>query len=222
MNIDNNKYRDHNNYYLTHLNGIITDIYASHMEKAQKSHEIKILSLLGFLIIAPVIVYLFFSNTLVVIIFSLAFLLDIFLISYTVKKRNKKVKDFLYKVHDAHLLFNIIDCNQNTFDELKQNNALIFYAVPTDDILDLLYNVLNNMNALKEKNLNIYKFTFKDLSDKYNFDSDKISRNECLSNEYLFCFKMNDLQISDENIKEFTNLKHKLRLLYFDDFILNL
>ena len=59
----------------------------------------------------------------------------------------------------------------------------------------------------------------KDLRSNYYFDNSKIVKNDVPSETNLFCIKMCDLVINDENIYNFSLLRKKLKIQYFDDFV---
>ena len=78
--------------------------------------------------------------------------------------------------------------------------------------------MFNNCNALKQKNINLYKLKVKDIRDKYNFDYKEIDSKEALNETDIFCIRMSDLIINDENIEEFSYIIRMLKVQYFDDF----
>lgn len=207
------------NYYKIEMKSIIPEIYSYKNSKNQKPYYEKIvLTIIIFLILFPI----FSCGLIAAFIGDLYALLCLLFcwgpIVIWVIVRNRIIRKKLFRVPEAYKLFNIIEFDSNTIDKLKENNALVFYGNPYYDFLDFLYNMFNNCNALKQKNINIYKLKVKDIRKKYNFGYKKIDGKEALDETDIFCIKMSDLIINDENIKEFSFIIRKLRVQYFDDF----
>lgn len=207
-----------NDNYELEMNMIITEMYSEDNPKKQKIYEI-ILGGLIFLsiILSAIIGAIVEKNAIIYII--LCFLSCWGLIGVLAFARKQIINKKIYKIINAHNNFNIIEFKKDIIEELEKENALVFYGKPNPKFLDFLYNILSNCNAINNNNIDIYKLTIKDIRDKYNYDYSKMIGNE-IPNEYeIFCIKISDLKLDDNNLRDFSLLKNILGLQYFEDFI---
>lgn len=206
-----------NSNYELEMNMIITEMYSKDNPKKQKIYEI-ILGVLIFLsvILSAIIGALVEKNAIIYII--LCMLICWGLIGVLAFARKQIMNKKIYKIINAHNNFNIVEFNKNIIEDLRKGNALVFCGKPNSKFLDFLYNILNNCNAINNKNIDIYTLTIKDIRDKYNYDYSKMIGNE-IPNEYeIFCIKISDLKLDDNNLRDFSLLKNILGIQYFEDF----
>lgn len=204
--------------YELEMNTIINEMYSKNNPKKQKVYEI-ILGCLFFLsiIFSTIIGTVVEKNAIIYIALCLLICWGLMLLLAFIRKQiiNKKI----YKVKNAHSNFNIIQFKKDIIEELRKENALVFYGKTNQKFLDFLYNILNNCNVINEKNINIYSLTIKDVRDKYNYDYNKMIGNEIPDEFEVFCIKMSDLKLDDNNLRDFSLLRNVLDIQYFEDFI---
>ena len=208
------------NYYEIEMDTIISELYSYRYRNAKnrKLYETIALIIMIILIFLPILTCGLIATFIGNLYAFLCLLICWGTIVIWVIIRKKKIRKESFKVPEAYKLFNIIEFDSNTIDELQENNALVFYGIPDYKFLDFLYNMFNNCNALKQKNINLYKLKVKDIRDKYNFDYKEIDSKEALNETDIFCIRMSDLIINDENIEEFSYIIRMLKVQYFDDF----
>lgn len=207
------------NYYKKDMYTILTDLYAHEKPKNQKLYEIIILTIVAILIFFPMLTFgvvdTIFPEKKYMYIFVL---LGWGLIPILAIAKKKKVKKDLYTVPEADKLCNIIELDSHTIEELKDNDSLVFYGKPNPEFLEFLYNIFNHFNILKQKNINVYTLKIKDIRDNYHFDYNQLIGNELPNEKDIFCIKISNLNINDENMYQFSSIRGILKLQYFDDF----
>lgn len=120
-----------------------------------------------------------------------------------------------YKIKNGHQYIHLIKVEDTSFlDELYQNSALTFFAEPVPELLDFIYNWLNNKQVLKEESVNMYLLTGKHLKDKYKYRGldDHIT---------ILCIMLKDLNLNDENMISFSREHFAVGARWFDDIIDN-
>lgn len=214
MEMDKNR-----NYYKKEMDAILTELYKHEKPKNQKLYETIFITIIVILIFFPMLTFgvavAIFPEKLYIYIFVL---LGWGLLPILAIARKKKVKKDLYTVPEADKLCNIIELDSSTIDELKENDSLVFYGNPDSEFLEFLYNILNHFNILKQKNINLYTLKIKDIRDNYHFDDKQLIGNELPNEKDIFCIKISNLNINDENMYQFSSIRKILKLQYFDDF----
>lgn len=125
----------------------------------------------------------------------------------------KYIRHKFYKVKNARKYCEfIVADDDNFFDIIDKNYTITLsdnYRIPSDELLDFLYNALNYRGLIKYNKLVIYTIDNACLSEKYSFET----------TEYLnlFCVVPEDLNISDK--KELDEIFKKHMLLSYDDTI---
>ena len=115
------------------------------------------------------------STLITFIIFGGPFLI---LILFAIYRRIKLIKNF-YKIPKANEKINLKEVKEKELlIELYNDSAITFYEEPSEELLDFIYNWLNNLDILKEEKLNVYFFTGEFLNSVY--------KNNKYSNDYVF------------------------------------
>ena len=127
----------------------------------------------------------------------------------------KRINKEFYKIKNAHTKFNLINVNdENIINELYKNSALTFIAEPNSELLDFIFNWLNNENVLKSDSLNLYAFNGHMLKQVFNH-----SRWE--DNTKFLSIFLKDLDINDSNQVSFARAHFSVGSRWLDDIVDN-
>lgn len=167
------------------------------------------------LILLPIILAILFIGVLnkvgigvTVIIISIIFIAMLAFI------RKRYILSSFYKVQDVEKHCKFIEVKDlDIIDKLKENSALTFYYDGNLENLNVLYNWLNNMSAIKDEILPMYIVSGKIFQEKY---SKHIFKND----EKFICISLDDLNLDNSNIKQFSENHFKFGR-YLDDIIDN-
>ena len=129
--------------------------------------------------------------------------------------KRKQINKKFYKIENAHTRFNLINVDdENTIKELYNDSALTFIAEPSNELLDFIFNWLNNENVLKSDSLNLYVFNGYMLKKVFDYSeyNDDI--------KFLSIF-IKDLYINDLNKESFSRACFFVDSKGLDDIINN-
>lgn len=142
--------------YTAYLKNIVTNLpKTKEEEQQQKRYDI----VMGILILSPIFIsailialgYKILGVSILVLCWGLVAIIGI--------NKGKQINKKFYKIKNAHTRFNIVNVNDaNIIKELYDDPALTFFAGPDDELLDFIFNWLNNEGVLKSDSLNIYAF----------------------------------------------------------------
>ncbi len=200
------------NTYIAYLQNVVTNLPKTEEEKKkQKRYDI----LMAFLILSPII----FSSIL------MSFKYYLFGISYLILcwglcviigvNKRKQINKKFYKIENAHTKFNLINVDdENTIKELYKDSALTFIAEPSNDLLDFIFNWLNNENVIKSESLNLYVFNGHMLRQAFDYSryDDDI--------KFLSIF-LKDLDLNDSNMDSFSKSHFLVGSRWLDDIVDN-
>ena len=131
-------------------------------------------------------------------------------------RKRKQKKDF-YKIKNADTKFDIIPVSDSeTIKALYENSALTFFGEANDpELLNWLYNWLNNEGVLKSERLNLYTFTGQDLKNTFG------KRKRIRSEEKLMSIFLKDLDINESNKLRFSMDRLQIGGRWLDDIVGN-
>ena len=204
MNSQDNKTYEH------YLHNVVTNLPKGKAQKKfQKFYDI----LLAVLILAPILVaptlmalgYVMPGVLIIVICFSLVAIIGI--------NRRKLITRRFYKVRKAYKRVYVrrVTSFQLLYD-LYDDSALTIFAEPTNEILNFLYNWLNNEGVLARGILEVYTFDGKMLNEAFEHES-------FYENEQFISVFMKDLAIYDYNIESFSEARLNIGARWLDDII---
>lgn len=194
-----------------HISNIEEQCLNNMQIKWQKLYEVLIVILIFLPIVtSPILMGVFNQKALgiIVIIISLALLIILAII------RKKIIKSSFYKIKDVEQRCKVIEVrNLTTLKFLYETSALTIIEKPEPRLLNILYNWLNNMQAIAVEELPIYTFEAKKLKEEFNYSG--------IPDKYkIICISSKDLNLNDDNLKIFGE-QHFIFGRYLDDIIDN-
>jgi len=199
------------NTYLFYLDTIVTNLPQTDEEiKKQKRYDI----VMGTLILLPIFllgIFAAFDCALLGII--IVFLSWILVFIVGTNKRKRIVKRF-YKIKDAYQKCKVMDANSNIIKELYNDSALTFITELNDELLNFIYNWLNNEKVLKNELLNVYIFNGKMLKNTFN----DINMEDDIKFISIF---LKDLNINNDNISNFSKAHFTIGARWLSDIVDN-
>ena len=200
------------NTYIGYLQNVVTNLPKTEEEKKkQKKYDI----LMSILILSPIIIapiLMSFNNYILGI--SIMVLCWGMCVIIGINKRKQINKKF-YKIENAHTKFNIVNVDdKNIIKDLYNNSALTFISEPSNELLDFIFNWLNNENVLNSDSLNLYVFNghmLKQVFDYSRYDDDI---------KFLSIF-LKDLDINDSNKESFSRAHLSVGSRWLDDIVDN-
>ena len=138
------------------------------------------------------------------------------LVGLTLWKKKKQKNEF-YKIKDGSKRFDIVPVSDpETIRALYDDSALAFFVEEIDpELLNRLYNWLNNEGVLKSERLNLYTFCGQNLKNAFG-ESTRIR-----SEEKLISIFLKDLDINDSNKKQFSQDRLQIGGRWLDDIVEN-
>lgn len=201
------------NTYIEYLQNVVTNLPKNDEDsKKQKIYVIFIaILILSPIIITPLLMafnYYLLGIAIIVICWGMCIIIGI--------NKRKQINKAFYKIENAYTKFNIVNVEDvSVIKELYKDSALTFNAEPSNELLNFIFNWLNNENVLKSESLNIYVFNgymLRQVFDFSNYDDDI---------KFLSIF-LKDLDINDSNIESFSRAHFSVGSRWLDDIVDNM
>ena len=201
------------NTYIEYLQNVVTNLPKNDEDsKKQKIYDI----LIAILILSPIIItsllmafnYYLLGIAIIVLCWGMCAIIGI--------NKRKQINKAFYKIENAYTKFNMLNVEDvSVIKELYKDSALTFNAEPSNELLNFIFNWLNNENVLKSESLNIYVFNgymLRQVFDFSNYDDDI---------KFLSIF-LKDLDINDSNIESFSKAHFSVGSRWLDDIVDNM
>ena len=201
------------NTYIEYLQNVVTNLPKNDEDsKKQKIYDI----LIAILILSPIIItsllmafnYYLLGIAIIVLCWGMCAIIGI--------NKRKQINKAFYKIENAYTKFNMLNVEDvSVIKELYKDSALTFNAEPSNELLNFIFNWLNNENVLKSESLNIYVFNgymLRQVFDFSNYDDDI---------KFLSIF-LKDLDINDSNIESFSRAHFSVGSRWLDDIVDNM
>lgn len=201
------------NTYIEYLQNVVTNLPKNDEDsKKQKIYDI----LIAILILSPIIItsllmafnYYLLGIAIIVLCWGMCAIIGI--------NKRKQINKAFYKIENAYTKFNIVNVEDvSVIKELYKDSALTFNAEPSNELLDFIFNWLNNENVLKSESINIYAFNGYMLRQAFDFSNydDNI--------KFLSIF-LKDLDINDSNKESFSRAHFSVGSRWLDDIVDNM
>lgn len=132
-----------------------------------------------------------------------------------VLRKRKQKRDF-YKIKDAHTRFDIVPVTDaETLAVLREHSALTFFGEPAEQVLNHLYNWMNNEGVLKEERVKLYTYSGADLKNAFG------KRKKIGSEEKFMSIDLKDLNLNDSNMRQFSLDRLQIGGRWLDDIVGN-
>lgn len=181
--------------------------YGKKDKNEQKRYEAVIVTLIMLIIIGAPILWVLVADWLGAIVIIVSIILIIIL----GKWRGKKALKVFYKIKNGQDNFEIIKVEDyKQLEEMNKESYLVFFLKTEEQILNFIYNWLNNKKMIKEKKINIYEIGGNILNNHFEFIS--------FNNDYTFlAIRTDDLDFNSDNLEQFTMEQYVMNASWLED-----